>query len=689
VTPAGKILFTENAGVWSTLHLNGSKNSQNVTCESCHGDRNRAWDASADPNQRAAPPAGTNGATAATDRRVGTHAEHVYGRVSRPVPCTECHRTDTPSLNSHANGATPLTGNFGPLATQGGLSPIYNANLSCSATYCHGNFPGGLGAGATQVWTNTTTLACNACHGMPPVAPQSANHGAGDTACEGCHEGYTSTTVVRLQHVDGTVQSNATCKGCHRAQKGAIPRAAVVGGPDLSEGDDFIRASRHVSNGTKSEIVTDLDCVLCHAEGNALTSTGVKPRMDSVLHVGTDRANVTLELRNLDAPSKCFSDPPDPTCYWCPPNTTCAPPGGSTVAGWKWPGARKGVGAQYTPTSADRNNMDSFCMSCHDQDGASGIAVRNDNAALETSANPGSAPVARRLTPFNTADTLRSYNEFAATNTHTLLKNWRTANYTRVLNARDQFNSQNLPQADWASHHNLNQFRKRYDTVNTTAWPAALWTPTRTTVDGGALNETSGLHCSDCHLNESNAHGSRRTWYLLRNTNNADKEGDTAFTGMTTTASTDVCARCHNPAVYAIGASSTSSRTKGHGDSRCDRWTQAGVVGLGWTGTGMSQVQCLACHGGEAPGGIHGTNSTYLPGNAAPAVKKYRFMGGGGSMRFYSPKAATNVTDADWALGSGNVGCYTISAADAFGNCTNHRTGFGSNAINRSRQLRY
>jgi hypothetical protein len=260
---------------------------------------------------------------------------------------------------------------------------------------------------------------------------------------------------------------------------------------------------------------------------------------------------------------------------------------------------------------------------------------------------------------------------------------------------RGQFNYQNLTGKAWASHHNLNQFTKRYTTQDTTAWGADAWTA-YTTMEGdsiGTAREVAGLHCSDCHLNEANAHGSRNTWYMLSNSSGAD----TLFANVGTTTATDICSKCHDPDTYGEGNTSTASRVGLHNASggRCNRIAagdKPGFASLGWDGGtgGSDQLTCIGCHGGLEPGMIHGTNSTYTPGETAVTMPRYRFMGGGGSMRYYNPAGnGVDPVEADWEGTATNLTCYTISSADDFGACDQHGGGADDGTAVRSRPLEY
>jgi hypothetical protein len=375
--------------------------------------------------------------------------------------------------------------------------------------------------------------------------------------------------------------------------------------------------------------------------------------------------------------------------------------------------------------------MDTFCLGCHDSDGASNICVKSDNTGLETSTTKACS---RRLTPFNTADTLQNAREPTTTTpaVPTLWRDWRVTN-NKVINVKDQFNSGNAYGKGWASHHNLNQFKLRYETsagVKTTnsitEWPAGAWTPPDATPAAGEVGMTwegkqlnsgasdtgfaVGLHCSDCHLNESNAHGTRSTWYMLQ-----DKTGtDNPFSATGTSTSTEVCAKCHNPATYGEGSTTTTSgysRVQAHDgtNGRCNNIAggdQDGFATLGWTGgTGAgNQLPCLGCHGGYGgpsnsnadgtsptnvgPGLIHGTNAAYKPYNGAGYSRMYRFMGTGGSYRYYSPTAAASPTDPTSWESTGTTGCYTIGAVDQYGTCAKH-SGVSPAAPNRTRKLQY
>jgi hypothetical protein len=317
------------------------------------------------------------------------------------------------------------------------------------------------------------------------------------------------------------------------------------------------------------------------------------------------------------------------------------------------------------------------------------VTVNATNNGMVTSTTGAAA---RRLTPFNTADTIRNSRESGTLAT----------SRTRVINVKDQFNSTNQTGKAWASHHNLNQFTKRYSTRDATHWPNPAWT-TYTTKEGQNIQmvgETAGLHCSDCHLNEANAHGSRNTWYMLSDINGTD----TAFTNVGYTTSTDICSKCHSRTTYGMGNSDgTNSRTDAHNGAgaRCDNiaWDKVpGFAYIGYDSVGQdSHLSCLGCHGGLEPGMIHGTNSTYEPWDPTPegagVTKRFRFMGTGGSMRWYSPTGAaftadTPASDGNWE-GTNTFGCYTIGSADTYGACTNHGTGRAGSTPNRARPLQY
>lgn len=170
----------------------------NATCTSCHGDANRTAIAGADANLKSAPPRGTKGETAATTRAVGAHLSHVNTADMRatPIACSECHVV--PTATNHSNGKVDMA--FGTLARTGNAAPAWNGT-TCTASYCHGNFPGGNAAAAPN-WT-TDTMTCTSCHGAPPATGDHlrGNH---QFACSGCHgTGYSANAVNKTLHING------------------------------------------------------------------------------------------------------------------------------------------------------------------------------------------------------------------------------------------------------------------------------------------------------------------------------------------------------------------------------------------------------------------------------------------------------------------------------------------------------
>lgn len=174
---------------------------QTLTCTSCHGDANRTAIAGADPNLKSAPPVGTKGETAATARAVGAHQAHVNKADFRanPLACNECHVV--PTSTNHSNGVVDLS--FGTLAKTGNVTPTWSGTaLTCTGSYCHGNFAGGNTAAAPS-WTGGA-MTCTSCHGGPPATGDHRRSQHVGLPCSNCHgTGYSSTTVNKALHMNG------------------------------------------------------------------------------------------------------------------------------------------------------------------------------------------------------------------------------------------------------------------------------------------------------------------------------------------------------------------------------------------------------------------------------------------------------------------------------------------------------
>ena len=212
-------------------HVNGNLELNAMTCTSCHGDATKTATPEAPLN--AAPPTDTAGLTSSP--KVGAHQGHVRASDrggAASVACTECHVV--PTSVGHTDGVVPIT--FGPLSRTGGASPTFNAQtLTCSATYCHGNYsgshtyypPGGeetvtvtyTGKAAAPAWPGTA--GCGSCHGAPPADGtywHSGLHPGG--SCSTCHPDAqgtagTATITTPALHVDGKVDLNAKNRsGC-------------------------------------------------------------------------------------------------------------------------------------------------------------------------------------------------------------------------------------------------------------------------------------------------------------------------------------------------------------------------------------------------------------------------------------------------------------------------------------------
>jgi predicted CxxxxCH...CXXCH cytochrome family protein len=210
------------------LHVNGVVDLSTQTCTACHGDATRTASV-LNPQLPAAPPMDTAGNTAATAPGVGTHQLHLNDNAMRgALACTECHTV--PADASHATQPLQLT--WGPLATTQGATPAFNpTSLTCSSTYCHGNFQ------FTAVVSTSYTISGNRTYGPVFNAPATQ-------VCGSCHGSAAIATPVGHPALAATA-TNTTCSVCHPATVKSDGTIDVAGGKHIDGQAQALAAASH------------------------------------------------------------------------------------------------------------------------------------------------------------------------------------------------------------------------------------------------------------------------------------------------------------------------------------------------------------------------------------------------------------------------------------------------------------
>lgn len=188
-------------------------------CNTCHG-------VFADET-RIAPPNDINNNFETSAKGVGAHTSHVYeNELTVNLSCFQCHPSEVGEgefIKAHIDGL-PAEISFGNIATLNSADPNYNNDLSCSNSYCHGNFNFRKDSSANQwaytdslitgenfapIWNivDDTQAACGTCHMLPPNGHISAGTDPDAATCKGCHTAAFNEdgTLNKFTHIDGEI----------------------------------------------------------------------------------------------------------------------------------------------------------------------------------------------------------------------------------------------------------------------------------------------------------------------------------------------------------------------------------------------------------------------------------------------------------------------------------------------------
>ena len=603
--------------------------------------------------------------------------------------CWDCHEPhgDRPS-NTNSTGynvfmirsrvITKGDGVHGYLGTSGATMDVEFYNTIAATT--SPSVVGRIVESTTAVGTNHKGL-CQACH--DPTASPAPNPATAWTkywertgnddpdgttvtivpyksgVTTGTHHNTTAYCITCHAHKDEFAGKGGgpDCLGCHGTQQQGSRRAVTV------DFNNTNQRSHHVGTGTPGAggTLSNADCVICHAEGQVIT-TASADCPNSPFSTCTNpkyHANKTIDLRDVDAvPVK-----DDVSTVFTYDNTAVRTACSGDLSACNSQGGN-------TTWSTANTVLDSFCLSCHDTNGASQITTFRGDATA-TAANPfADTTVTNKNDQANrtaVVDVKRMVDSAGSTDLDDT-----TANNSR---AKDLIIDP--PDGVYARHAITNRSASPYKTASGTL--SGKW--------AGTWNETKTMSCADCHTTDGvngaagNAHGSTASEYLLK-----DASGGAALG--TLSGGNYVCYRCHPATSYDDGT------TASHTGSGSDYVDATGAVGTARAAAKSNMnlfgIACMACHGG-APGNvgtvqtpttaealtkgygrIHGTSSIFTNRRA------YRFMNGA-NLRYYAPGT--------WASGTDNT-CNTLTTVDGFGGCTKH-TGTGFNGSTDARPLSY
>jgi len=690
-------------GPTKTTHVNGVLDQISYGCSQCHGVLTTASPGVLPGTPTNAAPGATAtakdvaGATAIGTTAVGAHLSHLAKTNFRStaITCDQCHVVPALGDTAHATGsgtggarATLSWGNLANGTIQGWTSktPTYTGSNTatfttpnygttpgtCGTVFCHGAFPNGPNAatGYPRTWAGSysatltsTTLTCapgasnpsTSCHGTGTDAqPAASPHSPGSWGCGGCHStGYTwngvTGTVDKTVHMNGKADASAggpDCLGCHGAQIKGNRRAVSA---DFTKNSHHVRGAMSSSTYGTAGVGNNYDCVVCHMEGQIVPAapgsqdcTTQNTSFPSTCTNPRYHQNKKIDLRDVDVTAPATDTLGTAFVYDVDTISTTGRPG-------TW-----GSAGNATNWQAQNQILDSFCLNCHDSNGANAIASFKVSAeTLRTNLDPY----------FDGTTNITNSYDAKSRGQVVNIKDMVVAGATDLKLSTDPRPPNGVPDPPngiYSRHAIRGKSLSLYK--STGGIPSANWNT--------GWNEMAVMSCADCHTNDGanttsgNAHGSGSDYLLKDATGGATRgSGNTTY----------VCARCHAAAPYAQGSHVPN------GNYYDGRTGSGGVFGIG----------CLNCHGGspgnvgtaQAPttpeggtgislagfGRIHGTSSIFT-NNAGGTRMAYRFMNGG-SLRFYSPGTGTGA--AQWQGASS--ACYTISTADSWSGCTAHQ----------------
>lgn len=291
-----------------------------------------------------APPVDLQGNEDTASTGVGAHQAHlkIDPGWHLQVVCADCHKIPVGIGDpEHMDGDNVAELTFSDRSTaDGAVQPTWE-NGQCANSYCHGATTSG-GNLRTPLWTEPTgqPLACDTCHGFPPVSPPHEQ----ETACGGCH-----TTVSDVpspgpndflnpdSHINGQVDTadpeQPACDSCHGSNGQPAP-------PNDLEGlTDSTAVGAHRAHVGGSDWRQTLYCTQCHITPLNNDDPGHRD--------GDNIAEITFDTLN-------------PTALYNPASATC------TNLYCHGNGQSQEVSMVWNQDLADlRNN----CSACHSTDG--------------------------------------------------------------------------------------------------------------------------------------------------------------------------------------------------------------------------------------------------------------------------------------------------------------------------------
>jgi hypothetical protein len=432
---------------------------QETTCKNCHN------------------PTGPASAKAEVTLHIGPN----YNVEIDCGSCHDVHAMDFGTTDVHSGGGTaanvewlrPNTTKYVP----GALEPaLFQANTGFFAW-----------DDANPPWNG----ACQTCH-------TGTDRHRNDNTVPHSHEAAAACTTCHTHGGNGTggfTPTGGSCTGCHDQQQeisanpGTYRRQIAESGPGVGDGEFGTSfTSHHVNDGTGSQIVTEWDCVVCHAEGNVDTGS-----TDDNYHKKDG-----VQLKDVDT--------------------------GAVYGDW-------------SGLTADQRS--DFCMSCHDSDGATIITGRvdPDPDATTDPLNPFNDLVTNAHEPDGFDGTAAPHPRGRCSVTGTIAcgvdadcPGGETCTLEVVVDVASQFDTNN------AVHHAV---------LGAAYGPSAGVPAPGAPLDGAILGGwtwTSTLACEDCHYGPAgtglSGHGTANARYMLR-----DSSGnDTLASGANI-----LCFACHNP----------------------------------------------------------------------------------------------------------------------------------------------